>query len=322
MNTQTFIADIARDLAVRAHTGTSFDPDKRGDMEVNEYASTLATDYETLSDHAPTGEKRAVLDAEFARYREGYKTRTLAYLHSKARCLSPMITGPSNFPVRRNQKRNEVVRRRLGELVEFRQRALEAIRKALHPEWRPIIAGDDDALDRLRKKIADREKRVAVMKAANAAVRRNAKNGREAQIAAILAVDPMLTPETAADLLEPDYMGRVGFAGFLFQNNGAEIRRLRARLAALERDKAAPETILEGDNAVRLEDSPGDNRVRLFFPGKPDSSVRTRLKSNGFRWAPSLGCWQAYRNPRSLELAKHFVAPPEQANPASELPTT
>jgi len=312
MNTQTFIHDIPRDVANHARAGISFDPEKRGDMEITEYASTLASDYETLSAHAPSAEKRATLDAEFARYREGYKARTLAYLRSKGRCLSPMITGPSNFPVRRNQKRNGVCNKRLNELCEFRQRALEAIRKALHPEWRPIMAGDSDAVDRLRKKITNLEKLVAFMKAVNVAIRRNAMKGKAVQIAAILAVDAMLTSDKAAALLTPDFAGRIGFAAYLFLNHGAELRRLRARLAVLERNKATPETILEGDNDVRLEDCPSDNRVRLFFPGKPDEATRSRLKGSGFRWTPSLGCWQAYRNSRSLAQAKQFITAPEE----------
>jgi hypothetical protein len=312
MNTQTFIHDIPRDVANHASAGISFDPEKRGDMEITEYASTLASDYETLSAHAPSAEKRATLDAEFARYREGYKARTLAYLRSKGRCLSPMITGPSNFPVRRNQKRNDVCNKRLNELCEFRQRALEAIRKTLPPECRPIMAGDSDAVDRLRKKIANLEKLVAFMKAVNVAIRRNAMKGKAAQIAAILAVDAILTTEKAAALLAPDFAGRIGFAAYLFQNHGAELRRLRARLAVLERNKATPETILEGDNDVRLEDCPSDNRVRLFFPGKPGEATRARLKGSGFRWTPSLGCWQAYRNARSLAQAKQFITAPEE----------
>jgi hypothetical protein len=311
MNTLQFFDDIPRVVAIRAHAGTSFDAESRGDAEMHEYASALATDFEILSKYALTDEKRAILDAEFARYRQGYKARALAYFITRGRYWSPMISGPSNYPARRMAKRHAVWRKRLDELCEFRKRALESIRKTLNPEWRPIMAGDDNALDRLTTKIADREKRVAVMKAANAAIRKNVKQGREAQIAAILAVDPMFTKESAAELLAPDDMGRVGFPPFLLQNNGAELRRLRARLADLQRDKATPETILEGDNAVRLEDCPSDNRVRLFFPGKPDSAIRTRLKSNGFRWTPSLGCWQAYRNPRSLALAKQFVSPPE-----------
>ena len=314
MNHHAFTSDIPREVAVRAHEGVSFVPEKRGEQASASYAATLAADYAALLAHAPTDAKRAVLDAEFVRYRAGYQARTLAYLRSKARCVSPMIAGPSRFPVRRMQKRNAVCDRRLQDLGEFRGRALDAIRKALHPEWRPIMAGDADALERLRRKIADLEKQIAVMKAANAAIRRKTQAGREAQIAAVLAVDPLFTPKSVVRLLEPDCMGRVGYAPYVFQNRGAELRRLRSRLGTLERDKATPETILEGNNAVRLEDCPSENRVRLFFPGRPDSSVRTRLKSNGFRWAPSLGCWQAYRNARSLELAKQFVAPSERAS--------
>lgn len=42
----------------------------------------------------------------------------------------------------------------------------------------------------------------------------------------------------------------------------------------------------------------------VFFPTKPDEAVRGRLKSHGFRWAPSIGAWQAYRNVRALAFAK------------------
>ena len=71
MNTQHFIHDIPRDIAYRANLGTSFVPEQRGETERNEYASTLATDFEMLLKHAPTDEKRAILETEFARYREG-----------------------------------------------------------------------------------------------------------------------------------------------------------------------------------------------------------------------------------------------------------
>lgn len=319
MNTQDFINDIPRDLACRAHSGTSHVPEKRAEMERNDYAATLAADYEMLLKHAPTDEKQATLETEFARYREGYKSRTLAYLHSRSRCMSSMITGPSNFPVQRMGKRNAVCHRRLTELCEFRKRALEAIKKTLHPEWRPIMAGDDDAVSRLREKIKKEEQSHAVMKTANAAIRKNKKHGREAQIAAIRAVHPMFTEAKAAELLTPDCMGCIGFPGYVFQNGSANLRRMKTRLAQLERDKARLETSQNGANGVRLEDCPRDNRVRLFFPGKPTEEIRTRLKSSGFRWTPSLGCWQAYRNSRSMEQAKEFIITPKEtpnANPS------
>ena len=63
----------------------------------------------------------------------------------------------------------------------------------------------------------------------------------------------------------------------------------------MERMKAQENTEKEGQNGVRFEDSPADNRVRLYFPGKPDAATIADLKKSGFRWTPSLGCWQAYR---------------------------
>jgi hypothetical protein len=49
MNKDTFIHDISRELANRAHSGTSFSPEKRGEAEINYYASTLAGDFENFS---------------------------------------------------------------------------------------------------------------------------------------------------------------------------------------------------------------------------------------------------------------------------------
>src|ERR1700674_2248971 len=136
-----FENDIPQSLAQAAHAGTSFVPEQRGEQMRSEYASTLAADFATLSKLATTDEKRATLEEEFARYREGYRRRYTAWLSSRSRCLSTMITGPSNFNVRRNEKRNAVEHRRCEELGEFRERALKAIRKALCPELAPIMSG-------------------------------------------------------------------------------------------------------------------------------------------------------------------------------------
>jgi hypothetical protein len=297
--------DIPIALARAAHAGTSFVSDERAEQTRAGYAATLTADYQALLRHAPTDEKRATLDAEFARYREGYRRHYVAHLHSRSRCMSTMIAGPSRFPVRRMEKRNRIELKRLDELISFRDRALDAIRKTLHPEWRPIMAGDADALERLREKLAKLEKTQERMKAANAAMRKHAKAGAEAQVFAIVATG--LPESIARKLLEPDFAGRLGFPSYEITNGGAEIRRVKARLEMLERVKAEPAAEAQGSNA-RIEDSPADNRVRLFFPGKPAEDVRDRLKSAGFRWTPSLGCWQAYRNHNSLTVATREAA--------------
>jgi hypothetical protein len=316
MTTQDFINDIPRELAYRAHAGTSHVPDDRADMERTEYASTLSADFEMLAAHATTDDKRALLQSGFVRYREGYKTRCLAYLESRSRCLSAMITGPSNFPTRRNQKRNGTADRRLQELIEYRRRGLDAIRKALHPESRPIMAGDTDAISRLGQKVAEAEKMQITMREVNAAIRRQAKEGAEAQVKAVMAVDPAITEADAREWLLPDELGRIGFPAYKLTNNNANIHRMKSRIDLLSRDKATADLTKRGDNGVLMTDCPADSRVRLFFPMIPPEPVRARLKSSGFRWHPWLRCWQAFRNPQTLERARDFITATPEARVA------
>lgn len=305
MTFDDLINDIPEDTARRAHSGISFDPEARAKTEREGYARSLLADFEALSKYADTDDKRATLTAEFSRYRDGYRTRYLAMLAAKARCMSTMITGGSNFPVRRQAKINATADKRTAELIDFHKRALEAIKRTLRPEDRPIMAGDADAVPRLDAKLVKAEADLDFMRRANAAIRKHKRDGEAAQIEVLVALDGSmkLTPAAAAQLLKPDFANRIGFADYEIRNLAANIRRMRARSETIAEAKAVEATTIEGTSA-RFEDCPADNRVRLFFPGKPDSLTRSRLKSAGFRWTPSLGCWQAYRNHHAMTTAR------------------
>ncbi len=285
-----FENDIPTAAGYAAYSGISFSPERRAEQTRAEYAGTLAADLENLEKLATTDEKRATLAEEFARYREGYRRRYLIWLSAKSRCLSTMITGPSNFPVARNEKRNRTEDRRFTDLKEYRERALKAIRRELCPEDRPIMAGDADAVARLGDKLKGLEERQARYKAINAAHIKFLKNPA--------SLDALTLSEEEKALIRryvPPYSWEPHpIAPFQFSNLSAQIRNERARLGALERNKAQAPQEIQGE-AARYEDSPAENRVRLFFPGKPAREVIDRLKKCGFRWTPSLGCWQAYR---------------------------
>jgi hypothetical protein len=298
----SYADDIPFETAIQAHRGTSFVPEKRGESERAEYANTLQGDYDSLAAIADTEEKQTILAAEFARYRERYRERTLAWLNARGRMVSTMIAGPANFPAHRQQKIGDTAHKRLQELIDFRDRALSAIRKRLCPESGPIMSGDADAAKRLAEQIADAEALQDRMKRVNAVHKRYLKRPESLETADLSDADKHLVRS-----YKPAYSWEPHpFPPYRLKNNNANIRRMKHRLAQVERAQATPETVSEAAG-IRVEDCPPDNRVRLFFPGKPSADVRSDLKKHGFRWAPSLGCWQAYRNPRSLAKAQEML---------------
>ena len=269
-----FADDIPLVLAQEAHRGTSHSPEQRGELERQCYAALMEADYANMSRLADTDRKREILEERFAVYRAEYRDRTLILLAAKSRCISTMIAGPSNFPSARAHKASDAADRRATELLEYRERALKSMRRDLTPEAQPVRIGDADAVDRLAAQLADAEALQDKMRAHNAAARKS---------------------------------GGDRYAPYQLTNNAANIRRLKQRIAAVSQAQATAPTEIVG-NGLRVEDVPAENRVRIYFPGKPEAAKREELKSRGFRWAPTLGCWQAYRNAGAVSFAKEIVS--------------
>ena len=222
-----------------------------------------------------------------------------------------MIAGPSNFPVRRMEKYNNWEHNKLTDLLDFRKRALKAIHRKLHPEVGPIRASDSDATQRLEAKIHKAEAAQKRDKGLNSAYRKAGKPEPEdvegwERFGELTGLKPETVSNIRVSMSNRYSWEMQPVPGYVLKNRNANIRRLKKRLEQVATLQASPEIETES-NGIRLEDCPSDNRVRLFFPGKPDSDIRSHLKRNGFRWAPSLGCWQAYRNPQSLDLAKAML---------------
>lgn len=173
--------------------------------------------------------------------------------------------------------------------------ARELARRASAAEENTAISSDDpEALDKLRQKLAEleleRKTSVEVNATIRAAVRRGKKQGEPWEPLAVAALVEQGLPRLAAeDLVEPDFCGRTGVPSYRLTNLGANIRRVAGRITALERQASEPEREPIAIGAVRIEES--DNRVRIYFPGKPSEALRADLKRCGFRWAPSEGAW-------------------------------
>ena len=156
-----------------------------------------------------------------------------------------------------------------------------------------VSSDDPDAIDKLQEKVAKLEADQSRMKLANAAIRREKKNGPVEQLAALVRLG---YPEAiAGKLLQPDFCGRIGFPNYMLTNNNANIRRIKARIEELGR-RPTEDVEREVEGGIRYREDVGENRVMLFFPGKPDEHVRRTLKGYGFKWSPTRGAWVRFLN--------------------------
>ena len=100
--------------------------------------------------------------------------------------------------------------------------------------------------------------------------------------------------------------GKESLNGWVLSNLSQNIRSVKLRIESLEKQGKIEE--IEGKyGEITLKVDKEDNRVRLFFPDKPEDSVRTKLKSNGFRWSPYNKAWQRQLNEWSLNLAREIA---------------
>ena len=215
------------------------------------------------------------------------------------RCPSIMITGGSNFPVRRKEKQVAAWDRNQEEWQAVRG-ILDKIRSV---GMGGISSDDPEALRKLRAKLKEREDSQMRMKAANTAIRMKDTAKGDAKLAAL-----GYTPDAIRKLREPDYAGRVGFPAYALQNNNANIRRIRERIAELEKRETEPAPEgweFDGGSVVVNTEA---NRLQILFDEKPDAELRAELKGHGFRWAPSQGAWQRQLTGNALYAARRIKA--------------
>jgi len=161
-----------------------------------------------------------------------------------------------------------------------------------------IFSDDPDATEKIEAKIARLEQRQVMMRQANKLVRKQDRAG---------LLEMGYTETAITRLFTPDFCGRIGYADYQLTNNGANIRRLRERIKAIESEAARPEAAPVEVGGVRIEENKDDNRLQIFFPGKPSDAVRADLKRRGFRWSPNAGAWQRQLTGDARYAAKEII---------------
>jgi len=274
-----------RQLAYDAYQGTSFSPERRADQIVKGYSEELENDLIKLGENA-------------GNYEEKYINHLTSWLNAKSRCLSTMIAGPSNFPTRKAERANRSESNKWNEFHDWRNKYFKAVNrvKTLSPE-----EDLDNKLKTLDKLIIRNENIKTMNKIISSGYRKELSND---EIVKQLIDAKLITERLRKYFVDPDYLydGKIQKMSTL----GVKIKAARDSVLVLKarvEQKSNWEDIEFEGGTITIE----DDRVKILHVSKPGQEIRTKLKSNGFRWSTKWHCWCRKHTINALITAKRIV---------------
>lgn len=272
-------------IAYRASQGISWTPDKRGEQWLADCENSLRHYLAQIPE-----EMHATFEAKFI-------SLYSQWLGAMSRCISSMITGGSNFPVKRAERANRNADAALQRLNQWTEKFIKRCnRQQRLTGWAEI--------ERLQEKVDTLQRLQEMMKAANKVIR-NKKLADVEKIDELVALG--FKEEQATQLLVPTAWQPAGFAPYQLTNNNAKIKDAQARIARLTRiaESADRELVING---VTVKVCNSEERLRLCYVGKPDADTISLLKQNGFKWSPSNTAWQRQLTDNAYWAAARVLA--------------
>ena len=199
----------------------------------------------------------------------------------QARQLGEVLNGQPILVGHHSEKRTRKAYDKIhfdhNKAIEHRKTAEHYDNKVSNIENPHAISSDDpEAIKKLKEKLAKVLKEIAYWKTIKKCVPRTYEH----------------TPEDAK--------------WYMPANRSAEKRRILKRIEKLEQLNKVEAKEWKNNN-ITLEVNKDENRIMLYFPGKPDDETRTKLKRHGFRWSPRNTAWQSYINQYNLDFAKEEI---------------
>jgi hypothetical protein len=298
--------DIPYDTAYRAYSGISFDPDKRAKSTQEEYVNYMQSVYDDIIKIAKTDEQRATIDAAFETYRQGYVQKQLSHLQAKSRVISPMISGPANFPTRRNEKANNAEHKRLEEFLEWDKKAISRL-KAIARGTRSQEEIRDERFEAVKRDLASSLSTIKGID--NGTVRGSSRslfvNNLTNRIKTLARNGNTDLVNKALDYIA-DYQKDLAKPLISPKHSVWELRGKVSEQPAQIEKPTGTETIKEyqGASVVNNRDA---ERVQILFDEKPSEQVRNALKKEAFKWSPSNNAWQRQNTPNGIAAAKRVL---------------
>lgn len=235
--------------------------------------------------------------------KEGESLRNQA--HSMADVIpfgQPILVG--HYSEGRDRRYRTRIENKFRKGFELMERANELRSRAESAQENTSIFSDDpDATDKLGDKVAKLEEQQALYKAINKA--------HAAYLKDPASLDKFDLEEGVKKLIreyKPEYSWEPHpIAPFTLTNLSATIRTAKKRAELVEKKQAIPDKD-EEINGVKIEWRAGENRIRIFYPGRVDLDTFKKLKQHGYRVLRTAGegAFSAYYNNNAAYYVKEL----------------
>jgi len=269
-----------RDLAYRAHSNTSFSPEKRAEGVIKEHSEQLDADLLKLKESGLEANK---IDS----YKKMYETHFTAWLGAKSNCISSMITGPAKFPTQRAEKANVREHNRYVDFQKYRELVFTGIDRR-NKKMAIVAAGGE--LEIAKKKLEDLNAFHDSMKRVNKAHISYLKNPNSVTEMALSEVEL----KKVINYVPAYSWEQHPYPKYMLTNNLAKIKATEARVKELEsKEEKKSEVVAEIpiDNGYIVLNYDSD-RIRIYNNERPSADIIASYKKNGLKWSGFNKCWQ------------------------------
>lgn len=306
------VEDIDIDRLYHGAVNTYSDPSGVAIKQQNSYVKAVNGFANELMEIAETPEQIKQAEIEIQKYKENYLKKYLAKVDADSRTASTFITGASNFPHKQNQKRLDVAHKRMGEFIQWEEKAkpraiknvekaftgdlskreLEALKKSANIDL-DAVQGIDNKTDKMRG-----FDRSAFVNSLSGKLERQLKNGNVKLVEQTL--DYVKEQEEKRGMKKPIFSKRHGI-----------FKKLEKAKTEKPIEKPTGIKKIQDYNGVSVVNNHDEDRIQLLFDEKPNEEIRKELKHNGWHWSNKNEAWQRKSTANAITdsrilLGKHF----------------
>lgn len=272
----------------RSYCGTSFMPEKRAQDEIAMCVEWFNARVQKFEQLCTNNEQRTYLAEQLTKFKVRFLEFRRRLTAARSNCISTMIAGPSNFPVRRAEKANKAELRCMNECEAWANKAIAAIQKGIFAR-KTAVQIEQESMDAVKDMI--------MRSYLDTPFGRQNCYGRLQTWAKHNAPEMI---QNALDFLKKWQSEHLDGKGFTQRHKVWSLTGMMPQ--------EPQESTSEIHDGIEIMRNVELDRVQIFFPGKPDSDTITTLKRHSWKWSPKNGAWQRKNTTNAYISAKEIIS--------------